>query len=120
MKTDFEETGSLLEANRDETTINMDDGDLGKPEKQRRATGFTADADDNDPLGSDDTTEVWTHILRCFVNHNLCVFALYCLQVFALNDVFFPHCSFSPDKRKVPLSGRLSTTNSSLTLRPIT
>lgn len=50
---EFEEAGNLLEANRDAVTISMGDED----EKQRK-TGFTADGDDEDPLASDDKTEL--------------------------------------------------------------
>ncbi|XP_070775301.1 protein YIPF1 [Enoplosus armatus] len=53
---EFEEAGNLLEANRDAITINIDDEDV-KPEKQRKAAGFTPDGDE-DPLASDDTTEL--------------------------------------------------------------
>ncbi|XP_029309928.1 protein YIPF1 [Cottoperca gobio] len=53
---EFEEAGNLLDANRDATTISIEDDDM--PEKQRKATGFTPDVDDLDPLASDDTTEL--------------------------------------------------------------
>lgn len=57
MKLEFEEAGNLLEANRYATTISIEDEDV-KPEKQRKAAGFTPDGGDEDPLASDDKTEV--------------------------------------------------------------
>ncbi|KAM3605259.1 uncharacterized protein V6R79_023175 [Siganus canaliculatus] len=54
---DFEETGSLLDVNRDAVTISIEDENV-KSEKQRKAAGFTADGDDEHPLDSDDTTEL--------------------------------------------------------------
>lgn len=51
MKSEFEEAGSLLEANRDAVTISIED------EKQRQATGTTVD---ENPLDTDDKTEVGT------------------------------------------------------------
>lgn len=59
MKIEFEEAASLLEADRDATTITIDDEDT-KAEKQRIAAGFIPDGDDEDRLASDDKTEVWT------------------------------------------------------------
>lgn len=52
---EFEEAGNLLEANRDAVTISIGDEE---PEKQRNAAGFTPDGVDEDPLGSDDKTEL--------------------------------------------------------------
>ncbi|XP_069013964.1 protein YIPF1 [Embiotoca jacksoni] len=55
---EFEEADSLSEANRDATTISIEDEDV-KPQKQR--TGFTADDvddDDEDRLGTDDKAEL--------------------------------------------------------------
>lgn len=54
---EFEEAGSLLEANKDATTISIEDEDV-KPERQSRADGFTPDGDYEDPLASDDKTEL--------------------------------------------------------------
>ncbi|KAK2822663.1 hypothetical protein Q5P01_022728 [Channa striata] len=51
---EFEEADNLLEANRDAVTISIEDGDV-KPEKQRKAASFSPD---DDPLGSDDKTEL--------------------------------------------------------------
>ena len=59
MNIEFEEASSLLEADRDATTITIDDDDT-KAEKQRMAAGFIPDGDDEDRLASDDKTEVWT------------------------------------------------------------
>ncbi|XP_033960312.1 protein YIPF1 [Pseudochaenichthys georgianus] len=53
---EFEEAGNLLEANRDATTISIEDDDM--PERQRKAAGFTPDVDDEDPHASDDNTEL--------------------------------------------------------------
>lgn len=58
MQLDFEEAGNLLEA-RDAVAINIEDEDV-KPENQRKATGFTPD---DDPLGTDDKTEVRTRLV---------------------------------------------------------
>lgn len=52
---EFEEAGNLLEANRDATTISIEDPE---PQTQRHAAGFSPDADNEDPLGTDDTTEL--------------------------------------------------------------
>lgn len=74
MKLEFEEAGNLLEANRDATTISIEDEDI-TPEKQRKAAGFTPHGDDEDPLASDDKTEVWTtptlpdNVSLLFVNY---------------------------------------------------
>lgn len=57
MKIEFEEAASLLEADRDATTITIDDEDT-KAEKQRVAAGFIPGGDDEDRLASDDKTEV--------------------------------------------------------------
>lgn len=57
MNIEFEEASSLLEADRDATTITIDDDDT-KAEKQRMAAGFIPDGDDEDRLASDDKTEV--------------------------------------------------------------
>ncbi|XP_036940632.1 protein YIPF1 [Acanthopagrus latus] len=54
---EFEEASSLLEADRDATTITIDDDDT-KAEKQRMAAGFIPDGDDEDRLASDDKTEL--------------------------------------------------------------
>ncbi|XP_008275397.1 protein YIPF1 [Stegastes partitus] len=54
---EFDEAGNLLEANRDATTISMEDDDT-EPQKQRSAAGFPPDADNEDPLDTDDTTEL--------------------------------------------------------------
>ncbi|XP_028284061.1 protein YIPF1 [Parambassis ranga] len=53
---EFEEAGNLLEANRDATTISIEDEDV-KPHKQRNAAGFAAD-EDGDTLGNDDQEEL--------------------------------------------------------------
>ncbi|XP_059200967.1 protein YIPF1 [Centropristis striata] len=52
---EFEEAGQLLEANRDATTISIEDDNI-KPEKQRKAAGFSPE--DEDPLASDDREEL--------------------------------------------------------------
>ena len=65
MRLEFEEAGHLLEANRDATTISIEEDDI-KPDKQRKAAGFTPDGDDEDPLASDDKTEVSTRITLFF------------------------------------------------------
>lgn len=64
MKTEFEEAGQLLEGNRDAVTISIDDEDV-KPEKQRKAAGFTPDDDDDDFQANDDKSEVWTRLTLC-------------------------------------------------------
>lgn len=69
MKLDFEEAGNLLEANRGATTITIEDEDVN-PE-QRNAAVFTPDRDDEDPLASDDKTEVWT---RLTLSENVFIF----------------------------------------------
>lgn len=74
-KLEFEEAGNLLEANRDATTISIEDDDM--PERQRKAAGFTPDVDDEDPHASDDNTEVCTTItlfskrISYFLNYEL-------------------------------------------------
>lgn len=50
---EFEEAGNLLEANRDATTISIDDEDI----KPTNGAGFTPHVDE-DPLGSDDRAEL--------------------------------------------------------------
>lgn len=59
MNLEFEEAGNLLEANRDAVTISIEDEDI-KSEKQKKATGFTSDAD---PLVTDDNTEVGARLI---------------------------------------------------------
>ncbi|XP_040028005.1 protein YIPF1 [Gasterosteus aculeatus] len=54
---EFEEAGNLLEANRDATTISIEDDEI-KPEKQRQAAAFSPAGEDEDPLASDDKTEL--------------------------------------------------------------
>ncbi|CAI5640180.1 protein YIPF1 [Oreochromis niloticus] len=54
---EFDEAGDLLEANRDATTISIDDEDV-KPQKQSTATGFSSEADTEDPLANDDQAEL--------------------------------------------------------------
>uniref|UniRef100_A0A1A7WS60 Protein YIPF n=1 Tax=Iconisemion striatum TaxID=60296 RepID=A0A1A7WS60_9TELE len=54
---DFEEAANLLDANRDAVTISIGDEDL-KAERQKPAGGFSPDVADDDPLGSDDKTEL--------------------------------------------------------------
>ncbi|XP_034469076.1 protein YIPF1 [Hippoglossus hippoglossus] len=55
---EFEEAGNLLEANRDATTISIEDDDV-KPEKQKRAAGLNpSGGDDEDTLPYDDQTEL--------------------------------------------------------------
>lgn len=61
MRLEFEEAGNLLEANRDAVTISIEEDNI-KPDKQRKAAGFTPDGDDEDPLASDDKTEVCTRL----------------------------------------------------------
>lgn len=72
MTLEFEEAGNLLEANRDATTISIEDDDI-QPEKQRKAAGFAPDVDDEDPLASDDRAEVCIRLspisLRISVNY---------------------------------------------------
>lgn len=58
---EFEEAGNLLEANRDATTISIEDEEM-KPHKQRNAAGFAAD-EDGDTLGHDDQEEVRTRLV---------------------------------------------------------
>ncbi|XP_026168902.1 protein YIPF1 [Mastacembelus armatus] len=53
---EFEETGNLLDANRDATSVYIPDEGT-KPEKQRKAADFTHDVDE-DPHGTDDKTEL--------------------------------------------------------------
>ncbi|KAM3866280.1 protein YIPF1 [Diretmus argenteus] len=53
---EFEEAGNLLGANRDATTISIEDDEV-KPQKQRRVSGMTP-GDDEDPLADDDKTEL--------------------------------------------------------------
>lgn len=64
MKTEFEEAGKLLEGNRDAVTISIEDEHV-KPEKQRKAAGFTANDDEEDLQASDDKSEVWTRLKLC-------------------------------------------------------
>ncbi|XP_029380930.1 protein YIPF1 [Echeneis naucrates] len=57
---EFEEAGNLLEANRDATTISIEDDDV-KPEKQKKAEGLIpggGGGDDEDPLGYEDKSEL--------------------------------------------------------------
>lgn len=55
---EFDEAGDLLEANRDATTISIEDDDV-KPTKQGRAAGLNpSGADDEDTLSYDDKTEL--------------------------------------------------------------
>uniref|UniRef100_A0A8C6PH60 Yip1 domain family, member 1 n=1 Tax=Nothobranchius furzeri TaxID=105023 RepID=A0A8C6PH60_NOTFU len=54
---DFEEAANLMDANRDVVTISIGDEDL-KAKRQGPAGGFPPDVADDDPLGSDDKTEV--------------------------------------------------------------
>ncbi|XP_060939938.1 protein YIPF1 [Limanda limanda] len=55
---EFEEAGNLLEANRDATTISIEDDDV-QPEKQKRAAGFNPSGDDDeDTLPYDDQSEL--------------------------------------------------------------
>ncbi|XP_029929618.1 protein YIPF1 [Myripristis murdjan] len=53
---EFEEAGSLLEANRDATTISIEDDDV-RPQKQRKLGAMTPD-DEEDNLANDDKTEL--------------------------------------------------------------
>ncbi|TNN88397.1 Protein YIPF1 [Liparis tanakae] len=59
---EFEEAGNLLEADRNATTITIED-DITLPEKQRQAAGFLSDRDEEDILASDDKTEVKERII---------------------------------------------------------
>ena len=72
MNIEFEEAGNLLAANRDATTISIEDDDI-KPEKQRKAAGFAPAGDDEDPLANDDKTEVRT---RLTLTENVGIFKL--------------------------------------------
>ncbi|XP_023272330.1 protein YIPF1-like, partial [Seriola lalandi dorsalis] len=56
---EFEEAGSLLEANRDATTISIEDEAI-QAENQRKSGGLTAGGgdDDEDPLAYDDKSEL--------------------------------------------------------------
>ncbi|KAM9845112.1 protein YIPF1 isoform 1-T2 [Aulostomus maculatus] len=54
---EFDEDGSLMETNRDATTIRIEDDSTG-PQKQRNAAGFSPDGDDEDPRGNDDQAEL--------------------------------------------------------------
>lgn len=67
MKLEFEEAGNLLEANRDATTISIEDDEI-QPEKQRKGAGFIPDGDDEDPLASDDKAEVCTRLALFFTH----------------------------------------------------
>ncbi|XP_071387487.1 protein YIPF1 [Centroberyx affinis] len=53
---EFEEAGNLLGANRDATTISIEDENVN-PQKQRKHTGMTSEGDE-DPLADDDKTEI--------------------------------------------------------------
>ncbi|KAG7523704.1 transmembrane protein 59 [Solea senegalensis] len=53
---EFDEAGSLLEANRDSTTISIEVEPV-KPEKQRKAAGLNP-ADEDDEFDNDDKTEL--------------------------------------------------------------
>lgn len=53
---EFEEAGNLLEANRDATTISIEDDDV-QPEKTRKAAGSSPGGDE-DPLDYDDNSEL--------------------------------------------------------------
>lgn len=114
---EFEEAGNLLEANRDATTISIEDDEI-KPEKQRQAAAFSPAGEDEDPLASDDKTEVCIRIAlpsavqRCWIT--------YLSDTFLFSLVFFFNLSFSLAKRKVSPSGHLSTIKDFLTSRPIT
>lgn len=63
MKKEFEEADNVLEVNRDAVTISIEDDT--KYEKQRKAASFTPNGDDEDPLASDDKTEVWKTLRIC-------------------------------------------------------
>ncbi|XP_062260627.1 protein YIPF1 [Platichthys flesus] len=55
---EFEEAGNLLEANRDATTISIEDDDV-EPERQKRAAGLNPSGDDDeDTLPYDDQSEL--------------------------------------------------------------
>lgn len=56
-KKEFEEADNLIEVSSDAVTISIEDGT--KQEKQRKADGV---GDDEDPLASDDKTEVWIRL----------------------------------------------------------
>lgn len=56
MVLEFEEAGNLLEANRDATTISIEDDDV-QPEKQRKTAGLSPGGDD-DSHDYDDSSEV--------------------------------------------------------------
>lgn len=110
LKKEFEDE-NLLESDRD-VTISIEDV---KAEKPKSSADFTA-ADD-DPLSSDDKTEVWTETYGFLWCDKFCIIdkLLTCLI-----PVVFLFWSFSLDKRKAPLFGHLSITRTSLTSRPIT
>lgn len=57
---EFEEAGSLLEADRDAITISIEEEGV-KPEKHKNSAGFLHDHDD-DPSANDDNTEVWISV----------------------------------------------------------
>ncbi|XP_061586996.1 protein YIPF1 [Cololabis saira] len=54
---EFEEAGALLEANRDATTITIEEDDANT-RRQRNATGFVPDDDDEEHLLADDKAEL--------------------------------------------------------------
>lgn len=54
---EFEEAGNLLGANRDATTISVEDTDV-RPQQQSSATGFSPEADAEDSLATDDKAEL--------------------------------------------------------------
>uniref|UniRef100_UPI0037E951A9 protein YIPF1 n=1 Tax=Semicossyphus pulcher TaxID=241346 RepID=UPI0037E951A9 len=55
---EFEEAGNLLEANRDAITISIEDEDVKPDKQQKRAAGFSPGGNDEDPLASDDKSEL--------------------------------------------------------------
>lgn len=54
---EFEEAGNLLEANRDATTISIEDEGV-EPQRNKSAAGFTPGGDDEDPYETDDKAEL--------------------------------------------------------------
>lgn len=54
---EFEEAGNLLGANRDATTISIDD-EFTRPNTQRKPASLTPDADDEDSLANDDKAQL--------------------------------------------------------------
>lgn len=97
MDLEFEEAGNLLEANRDATTISIED-DV-QPEKQRKAAGSSPGGDE-DPSAYDDSSEVRT--TQHFNNELLSVMSNINLTHFASLFSFFLLQLLSGQKKSIP------------------